>query len=98
MTYPLSEPREALAAPAAAAGLSRFSVRAVAEPSVLPRVVELFTLRDLVPASVRCEHHVAEGGLGIDLVVQGLTAQQADHLASRMRTFPTVTGVLLRHE
>ena len=73
----------------------RFTVTAHFEPSVLSRVVELFVLRDLVPYDLHCRQ-VGPEALRIDLGVRGMTAEQADHVATRMRQFPTVLSVLLR--
>ena len=98
MTNPLADTASTVPSPARTAGLCRFSVRAVADPSVLSRVLELFALRDLLPERMHSERRPGEDGIGIDLEVRGLTVQQADHLACRMRAFPTVTGVLLHRE
>jgi len=85
------------AAPAAALELWRYRVAAVLEPSVLPRVLELFTLRDLLPTEVNCRQVMAtEPELRIDVAVIGLDAQHAEHLAQRMRTMMPVTSVLLQ--
>jgi len=85
------------AAPAAAPELWRYRVAAVLEPSVLPRVLELFTLRDLLPTEVNCRQVMtAEPELRIDVAVTGLDAQHAEHLAQRMRTMMPVTSVLLQ--
>ena len=75
------------------AARSRFTVRAVREPSVLSRVVELFVLRDLIPAHVRCE--AGETTILVELTVDGLDDVQANHVAQRIRQFPTVESVLL---
>ncbi len=75
---------------------SHFTVRAVCEPSVLSRVVELFVLRDLIPARVNCEAN--DERLTIEVVVDGMAADRADHVAQRIRQFPTVDSVLLRRE
>ncbi len=72
-----------------------FSVRAVADPSVLSRVVEQFVLRNLVPESVQARRRGPDE-LQIDLGVTGLGGQEADHVAALVRGFPTVTGVMLQ--
>lgn len=74
---------------------SRYHVRAVADPSVLSRVVEQFVLRDLIPSHVNCRRHAADE-LRIELEVVGLAEQEASHVARRLRGIPTVTGVLLQ--
>ncbi len=81
-----------------AQSLSRFSVRAVSDPSVLSRVVELFALRNLVPERVRLDRDSMKDELRIDVEVAGLAADDADNIARRMRTFPTVVGVLLQRD
>jgi acetolactate synthase small subunit len=73
----------------------RYTVTAHFEPSVLSRVVELFVLRDLIPYDLHCRQ-VGDDGLRIDLGVRGMTPEQADHVATRIRQFPTVLSVLLR--
>jgi len=86
------------AAPRPAVATARFRLRALSDPSALPRVLELFALRNLVPESVRCERHENGEELRIDVEVGGLGEQEAAHLARRFRTFPVVTGVLLRRD
>lgn len=73
----------------------RFSVRAAVEPSVLSRVVEQFVLRDLIPQSVTSQVLAGRAELRVDLEVTGLTTQQAEHVAQRIRQFPPVLGVLM---
>lgn len=73
----------------------RYHVRAVVDPSVLSRVLELFVLRGLVPDRVRCERRADE--LSIELEIAGLAEHEAGNVARRLRTFPTVTSVLLQH-
>jgi len=73
----------------------RYHVRAVADPSVLSRVVEQFVLRDLIPDRVSCRRHGADE-LRIDLEVAGLAEHEAGHVARRLSAFPSVTGVLLQ--
>ena len=75
---------------------AHFAVRAVREASVLSRVVELFVLRGLVPTRVTSEAGAEH--IRIELTVDGLEAAQADHIAQRIRQFPTVESVLLRRE
>ncbi len=70
-----------------------FTVRAEREPSVLSRVVELFVLRDLIPSRVVCEADA--NGIRLEVVVDGLDEVQANHVAQRIRQFPTVESVLL---
>ncbi len=72
----------------------RFTVTAHLEPSVLSRVVELFVLRDLIPHDVHCRSQGEE--LRVDVAVAGMDPDKAEHVAARIRQFPTVLSVLLR--
>lgn len=83
--------------PAAAMDVTAcFSIQARAEPSVMPRVLELFAKRGLIPA----RWHSDIGGrrrdeLTIDLQVQGLSSAQRDHAAASLRGMVSVTSVLV---
>lgn len=73
-----------------------FSVTASAEPSVMPRLMAVFSQLGLVPDkwySIREDHN--RDGLSIDLQMSGLDAAQADHLAAAMRRIVLVDSVLL---
>jgi len=73
-----------------------YHLRAVREPSVLPRVLEMFALRDLIPYHVMCREVVgADPELLIDVRVRGLEADHARHLAQRMRNIVPVQQVAL---
>ena len=87
-----------LESPEPAPATARFSVRALADPSALARVLEQFVLRDLVPERVQCERHGTGDELKIHVEVAGLAEREADHLARRIRAFPVVTGVLLQRD
>jgi hypothetical protein len=76
-----------------------FSVHARAEPGLMPRVLELFAKRGLVPSS----WHSATGGpfvdgqqseLTIDIQMRGLAPETADFIAARLRQIPDVELVL----
>jgi len=73
-----------------------FSVRADAEPSVLPRLLELFTKRGLIPAALhsRC-HDQANGALQVDIEAAGLEWDLADYLQRCMRQIVGVELVLV---
>ncbi|UUX48164.1 hypothetical protein NUH88_12130 [Nisaea acidiphila] len=82
--------------PADAEVTACFSVQASAEPSVMPRVLELFAKLGLIPT----RWHSDLGGrrrdeLTIDLQVQGLTDSQRDHAAALLRNMVSVTSVLV---
>ena len=87
-----------VAAPAAAhSSLSEivyFSVHARAEPGVMPRVLELFAKRGLVPW--RWRSAVAAGDphhLTIDIQIQGLGPEIGDYIAASMRQIASVEAV-----
>jgi len=73
-----------------------YSVRADAEPSVLPRLLELFAKRGLIPAAFhsRC-HDYAPGALQVDIEVTGLEWDLADYLQRCMRQVIGVELVLV---
>jgi acetolactate synthase small subunit len=69
-----------------------FSVHARAEPGVMPRVIELFAKRGLVPHSW---HSTAAGAaLTIDVQIAGLGRDLADYMARCMRQIAGVETVL----
>jgi acetolactate synthase regulatory subunit len=69
-----------------------FSVHADATPATLPRVLEVFALRGLVPE--RCHADRAVDELVVDLQLAELTATEAAHLAERLGRIVGVLGVL----
>ena len=79
-----------------------FSIQAAAEPGVMPRVLELFAKRNLVPERwVSGVHGAADGDvpgrrseLMIDLQVAGLTPQDMDYLARCLGQITDVRSVL----
>jgi hypothetical protein len=86
------------AAPARALSVERVSCYAVegaADPGLLPRVLELFVKRGLVPDRCFAQRHGRQGEqLLIDLQIAGLDAQTADNVARALRQIPLVTAVL----
>jgi acetolactate synthase small subunit len=70
-----------------------FSVHAGAEPGVMPRVLELFAKRGLVPTS--WISRVSGQELTIDLQMRGLDAADAGYLARSLRQIVAVEMVLL---
>src|SRR3979490_2410148 len=69
-----------------------FSVQAVAEPGVMPRVLELFAKRGLVPQKW---HSTVSGmALAIDVQAGGLGRDTADYIARCMRQIAGVDAVL----
>ena len=71
-------------------------MRAEAEPSVLPRALEPFALRNLVPQSVSCRRE--RGGLRIDVTVAGLATREVEHLTLRLNQIVPVHTVLASRE
>ena len=72
-----------------------FSVQAEAEPGVMPRVLELFAKRNLVPR--RWHSDVSGPGakeLSIEVQVAGLTQDLTDHIARCLRQMHYVDTVL----
>ena len=84
-------PRRAAPAPRVAC----FSVHAAAEPGIMPRVLELFAKRNIVPR--RWVGDVTGPGgreLSIDVQVEGLTPELTDYIARCLRQIYGVTTVL----
>jgi hypothetical protein len=72
-----------------------FSVHARAEPGVMPRVLELFAMRGLVPSSWHSSVGGAEGDeLTIDVQVRGMAGDTADYVAACLRQLAYVDVVL----
>jgi hypothetical protein len=72
-----------------------FSVHAHAEPGVMPRVLELFAKRGLIPSawhSTVCGTDRAE--LTIDIQMRGLGRELMDYIASCLRQIANVEVVL----
>lgn len=72
-----------------------FSIQAIADPSVMPRVLELFAKRGMIPL----RWHADLGGrrrdeLTIDLQVDGLDRAKAELIAHAIRQMVAVVGVL----
>lgn len=69
-----------------------FAVQALVDPGLLPRVLEMFAKRGLVP-----DRWVAQregDGLSIDLQIAGFTPELTDYVARCLRQIPQVTAVL----
>lgn len=91
-----SEPPRTSPAPArAAARVACFSIHAEAEPGVMPRVLELFTKRGIVPR--RWVSDVSGPGgreLAIDVQVTGLAPEAQAYIARCLREIWGVGAVL----
>jgi acetolactate synthase small subunit len=70
-----------------------FSVHAAAEPAIMPRVIELFAKRGLVPSS--WVSRVTGRELTIDLQMPGLDADAAQYVARCLRQIVSVEVVLV---
>jgi acetolactate synthase small subunit len=72
-----------------------FSVHARAEPGVMPRVLELFAKRGLVPF---CWHSTVSGAdqsrLTIEIQMSGLSREITDYVAACMRQIAGVEAAL----
>jgi len=77
----------------------RYCVRALREPSVLARVVEMFTLRDVIPQHLTCRDCPERSGeMLVELVAAALTPVQAENIAARMDNIVPVLTVRLETE
>jgi acetolactate synthase small subunit len=85
---------ESAAAEAAATAATRFSVHASAEPGVMPRVLELFAKRGLVPDRWYSALTRAGMTLSIDIEIVGLDRDTASYVANCMRQIAGVDLVL----
>ena len=73
----------------------RFSVQAQAEPGVLPRLVEVFAKRGLVPRRwLSTTTGPGNMVLTIDLEITGLEADSVDYVAACLRQIVGVETVL----
>jgi len=85
---------EAAVAEAATVETSRFSLQASAEPGVMPRVLELFAKRGLVPDrwhSIVARHDMT---LSIDIEIGGLERETVAYVANCLRQIAGVELVL----
>jgi acetolactate synthase small subunit len=72
-----------------------FSIEAEAEVSVLPRVLELFAKRGLMPSRLSSRVDEGLGRLAVDLRVESLEEAVAEHVARCLGQLVTVSGVLM---
>ena len=74
-----------------------FTVHAAADPQLLPRVLEMFALRNVVPRRVvgRTVGQSADT-FRIDVETGALTARTADQMAERLRSMVPVEAVRAR--
>lgn len=73
-----------------------FSVTAQPSPGVMPRVLELFAKRGLVPTHWQSTVNGAE--LAIDIRMQGMEQSLADYIGRCLRQIHLVDRVLVVHD
>ena len=71
--------------------LVRFAVRADADPGTLPRVLELFAKRGLVPLSLNSR--LLGGEVAVEIEVTGMVAAESNHVGNCLRQIPMVLAV-----
>lgn len=76
------------------ARLVTFTLRADADPGVLPRVLELVAKRGLVPELLTSRRHPDSDTLSIEMEVSGMVRHESDHVANCLRAIPMVMQVL----
>jgi acetolactate synthase small subunit len=69
-----------------------YAVRARTEPGVMPRVLELFAKRGLVPHHWRST--ASPEALAIEVQIAGLDRDMADHIGRSMRQIVGIESVL----
>lgn len=68
-----------------------FAVLADSDPGTLPRVLELFAKRGLVPAALNSR--LTDGALSIAVEVVGMVRAESNHVANCLRAIPMVGQV-----
>lgn len=94
-TAPLFEPHRL---PAGSGAVYCYSVHGVADPGLLPRLIELFAKRGGVPLSMhvtRQSESDAAPELVVDLQVDGLALEVAAVIADAMRQIPVVSRIYM---
>lgn len=76
--------------------LVQFTLQTDVEPSVLPRILQPFALRNLTPHRVSCRQQ--DGRMQIALVIQGLGERETQHLSQRLAQLIPVHGVVVSFE
>ena len=92
MSVPLSSPLPALSERDEASSTICYSLLARPEPGVMPRVVELFAKRGLVP--LKWHSTASAAALAIEVQMGGLDREMADYIARCMRQIVGVEAVL----
>jgi prephenate dehydratase len=68
-----------------------FTVHADADPGTLPRVLELFAKRGLVPTAL--SSRLSGDRLAMEVEAVGLARAESDHIGNCLRQIPMVTQV-----
>jgi acetolactate synthase small subunit len=89
----MSSPAAAVVAPEPSL-TTAFSIQARAEPGVMPRLLELFAMRGLVPERWQSAVIRPEMRLTIDIEIAGLGRDTVEYVASCMRQVADVELVL----
>lgn len=71
-----------------------FGIVSEPDPGALPRLLEPFAKRGLVPLSIAVRHLEAEEQLVTDIQVRGLPRDESDYVARALRTIPVVRQVV----
>jgi acetolactate synthase small subunit len=71
-----------------------FALLAEPDPASLPRLLEPFAKRGLVPSAVQCRLLEETEELSVDLQVRGMTREESDYVARTLRALPLVRQVL----
>jgi acetolactate synthase small subunit len=88
-------PASAFVRPRQAERVACFAVQALADPGLLPRVLELFAKRGLVPERFFAQSEGREReAVTLDIQVAGFDPQLTDYVARCLRQIPHVTAVL----
>jgi acetolactate synthase small subunit len=87
-------------APEKAAPVACFSVLTEADPSAVPRVLEVFALRDLIPSQIHVTRsggdnmRAPEAEITIDVQVSGVGRAASESIARKLRAIICVHSVL----
>lgn len=77
--------RAAADRPASTAPTTCFSLQAAADPGLMPRIVEIFARRGLVPTRLHSSVGGPQGELSVDLEMADVAPALAERMAAEMR-------------
>ena len=90
----------ATAEPNGSVPVACFSVLTAADPSAVPRVLEIFAIRDLIPSQIHVTRsggenvRAPEAELTIDVQVSGVEREASEAIARKLRAIICVHSVL----